>query len=94
MSIRLSLAATALTALAAPAFANGHSYGGYVSVPIFSYQTNANFCPSGLQPIVLNGVICCGTPNAGSYQSMMQEPVRRAAAPVYYDNEGIKGNGG
>lgn len=39
---------------------------------IYAYESKANYCPNGLQPITLNGVICCGTPNqTASYQDMM-----------------------
>ena len=96
MSFRLILAATALTVLGAPAFANGNG-----QASIYAYQASANYCPSGLQPIVLNGVICCGTPNTHvSYSSMMRHPApapqRRVyqAQPTYFDQPGIKGNGG
>ncbi len=55
---------------AAPALADGpriYAYGG------------ENNCPSGLQPITIDGVICCGTPNQSvSYQSMKAHPLRRA----------------
>ena len=27
------------------------------------YPASANFCPQGLQPVTMGGVICCGTPN-------------------------------
>jgi len=38
----------------------------------------ANYCPNGLQPITLNGVICCGTPNQSiSYESAKAHPVTR-----------------
>ncbi|CUH67669.1 hypothetical protein TG4357_03140 [Thalassovita gelatinovora] len=41
---------------------------------IYAYDSPANYCPQGLQPIQINGVICCGTPNQPvSYQSMMRE---------------------
>ena len=60
----------------------------------------ANYCPNGLQPITLNGVICCGTPNQSmSYRQMMAHPVKKAVrkkarwaspAPVYCP-EGAKG---
>ncbi|WP_043843140.1 hypothetical protein [Roseivivax marinus] len=33
---------------------------------IHSYPA-ANHCPQGLQPVVLGGVISCGTPDAGPY---------------------------
>ncbi|WP_323784920.1 hypothetical protein [Thalassovita sp.] len=45
---------------------------------IYPYQSTANYCPSGLQPVQINGVICCGTPNQSvSYQSMMRETSTR-----------------
>ena len=44
---------------------------------LYAYQTE-NFCPAGLQPITISGVICCGTPTRGeSYSSMMQHPVKQ-----------------
>lgn len=56
---------------------------------IYAVRNTANYCPSGLQPITINGVICCGTPNQSvSYQSMKAQPAvrkvraRRAAAPT------------
>lgn len=46
---------------------------------IYPYQTSDNYCPAGLQPVSINGVICCGQPNQHiSYQSAMAHPV---AAP-------------
>lgn len=90
MSIRLTLAALATT-LAAPAFADGHT------APLYPYHASANYCPAGLQPVTIAGVICCGVPNQHvSYQAMMQHPVRqqrRHVSPTYFDTEGIKGNG-
>ena len=45
---------------------------------IYKYSSSANYCPSGLQPITLNGVICCGTPNQSvSYQQAKAHPVTR-----------------
>ncbi len=36
---------------------------------IYSYAGVDNYCPAGAQPITINGVICCGTPNQSiSYQ--------------------------
>ncbi|WP_050931733.1 hypothetical protein [Aestuariivita boseongensis] len=41
---------------------------------IYPYASKQNFCPQGLQPVTISGVICCGTPNQSqSYQSMMQQ---------------------
>ncbi len=95
MSIRLTLAATALTVLAAPAFANGSG------PTIYAYPAAVNYCPAGLQPIVLNGTVCCGSPTtSASYSSVMRHPAgqRRVyqsqpAQPAYFDQPGIKGNG-
>lgn len=45
--------------------------------PIYPYATE-NFCPAGLQPIQLGGVICCGVPTrTQSYASMMRHPVAK-----------------
>ena len=60
-----ALAAGALTAGAAQAEMKIYPYGG--NVP--------NYCPAGLQPVVVGGVICCGKPNTGmSYQQVMAHP--------------------
>ena len=91
MSFRLTLAALATT-LAAPAFADGHT------APLYAYPASVNYCPAGLQPVTIAGVICCGVPNQHvSYSAMMQHPVRQArrqVSPTYFDNPGIKGTGG
>jgi len=43
---------------------------------IYPYQTSVNYCPAGLQPVTISGVICCGVPNQHvSYQSMKAHPV-------------------
>lgn len=47
-------------------------------VRIFPYHTSENFCPAGLQPVTISGVICCGKPNQSvSYQSVMAHPVAK-----------------
>lgn len=44
---------------------------------IYPYH-GANYCPAGLQPITISGVICCGTPNQHmSYQQAMAHPVAK-----------------
>jgi len=49
---------------------------------IYAYQTE-NFCPAGLQPITISGVICCGTPNQHvSYAQMMQHPAPKRVHKV------------
>jgi hypothetical protein len=75
--------ALALACLAAPALAQGPR--------VFAYESKANYCPAGLQPVTLNGAICCGVPNqAQTYQQAMRHPistrvhhVARSARPSY-----------
>lgn len=59
------------------------------NVLIHAYPASANYCPNGLQPVSMGGVICCGTPNAGAYVN------RAGGAPRYsasvYAPEGTKG---
>lgn len=67
-------------------------------MPIFAYKTSENHCPAGLRPVVIGGVICCGTPNhAMSYQQAMAHPAQGAATRLArrvadpYCAEGMKG---
>lgn len=48
----------------------------------------ANYCPTGLQPVTISGVICCGKPNQHiSYTQALAHPVKkrhlRKHKPVY-----------
>jgi hypothetical protein len=72
--MRFTLSAALLAAvIAAPAAAEGPR--------IYAYDAGANYCPSGLQPITMNGVICCGKPNQSqSYQHVMRHPVQKSHA--------------
>ncbi|WP_297774604.1 hypothetical protein [uncultured Roseovarius sp.] len=64
------ISALALAVLAAPASAQGPK--------IYAYESHANYCPAGLQPVSINGVICCGEPNQSqSYQQAMRHPVAK-----------------
>jgi len=83
----LLMAGLGLSVVAAPAMAD--------EMKIYAYPTTVNYCPAGLQPVVLNGVICCGQPTTSvSYKQMMSEPVvrkkRRYSARVDC-TEGTKG---
>ena len=54
---------------------------------IYAYPTNVNYCPAGLQPITIAGVICCGVPNQSmTYQQVMAHPVpvRKHAPKRHY----------
>ncbi|WP_415403659.1 hypothetical protein [Tateyamaria sp. SN3-11] len=78
---RVIAAAAALTVLGTvSALANGPK--------IYSYHSSHNFCPAGLQPVTMDGVICCGRPNQSmSYQQVMAHPVakkRHKAKRVYH----------
>ncbi|MEM6305175.1 MAG: hypothetical protein AAF744_10660 [Pseudomonadota bacterium] len=44
---------------------------------LFPYH-GENFCPAGLQPVTMGGVICCGTPNQSvSYAHYMMHPTKK-----------------
>lgn len=34
---------------------------------VWAYPSKANYCPAGLQPVVVGGVICCGQPTHVGY---------------------------
>ncbi|MFK7941013.1 MAG: hypothetical protein AB8B82_16655 [Roseovarius sp.] len=67
MSITKSMvAAAALAMIAGSASAE---------MKVYPYHSKENYCPAGLQPVTMSGVICCGTPNTKqSYQSVMAHP--------------------
>ena len=45
------------------------------STMIYPVPAKANFCPAGLQPVTISGVISCGSPNkAITYQQMLAHP--------------------
>jgi hypothetical protein len=67
----LKLGLSLMMLIAAPVAASAQD------AKIYAYHTE-NFCPAGLQPITISGVICCGTPNQTvSYAQVMQHPVTR-----------------
>ncbi|MEM7520509.1 MAG: hypothetical protein AAF307_05675 [Pseudomonadota bacterium] len=46
-----------------------------VETMIYPHHSKQNFCPAGLQPVTISGVISCGNPNkAVSYQQMLRHP--------------------
>ena len=83
---RLSAATLAVLIGAGPGLAG--------EMAVYPYATKYNYCPQGLKPVVVGGVICCGTPNQHiSYQAAMSPPrahkPRRAAADTC--PAGVKG---
>ncbi len=77
--MRITLGALAglalMTVTTAPALAQ--------SAKIYAYPSAENYCPTGLRPVTIGGVICCGVPNQSmTYQQVMAHPVpKRHAAP-------------
>jgi len=46
---------------------------------LYAYETAVNYCPAGLRPVVLGGVVCCGQPTSHlTWQQVMRHPVQRA----------------
>ncbi|MEL7092262.1 MAG: hypothetical protein AAFN94_11060 [Pseudomonadota bacterium] len=69
------ITATILALSATTAWADGHSAQG---AKIYSYHTHTNHCPAGLQPVTMDGVICCGVPNQSmSYQQALSHATPR-----------------
>ena len=48
--------------LAAPALAWNETQPATNDMAIWAYPSKHNYCPAGLQPVMVGGVICCGTP--------------------------------
>ena len=71
MTFKTIFAAAALTMAAAmPAAA--------MDAKLYPYHAKANYCPGGLQPIVMGGVVCCGQPNQSiTYAQMQRHPVAK-----------------
>lgn len=54
---------------------------------IYPYHSSENFCPAGMQPVTMDGVICCGKPNQShSYQAMMAHPVKKKHRAVRHSS--------
>lgn len=52
---------------------------------IYAVPSSANYCPAGLQPITISGVICCGTPNQHmSYDQVKAHPVKKTHKVRYH----------
>lgn len=67
-----------LALIAALGLMTGAPQSATAQTKIYPYKTHENYCPAGLQPVSINGVICCGRPNQHiSYQSAMAHPVAK-----------------
>ncbi|MDJ0824716.1 MAG: hypothetical protein QNJ16_04365 [Rhodobacter sp.] len=82
-------AAVGLALVAAPAFAGGHypkshdpmSQPASNDMAVYAYPAKANYCPAGLQPVVVGGVICCGEPTHGVYHPQPVHKPRKKHKP-------------
>ncbi|MCM2560553.1 hypothetical protein M8756_04220 [Lutimaribacter sp. EGI FJ00015] len=85
MTFKTILAASALAMAAGmPASA--------MDAKIYPYHSKENYCPSGLQPVVLGGVVSCGQPNQSiSYAEMKQHTVSRRGHGRLVCPDGEKG---
>ncbi|MFW2589914.1 hypothetical protein [Sagittula sp. SSi028] len=86
-----SAAVTAFALSGSAAFAWGDMYMGDAtnnpnSNALMHAYDAPNYCPAGLQPVMMGGVVCCGTPNAGAYVNrpgkVHKKVVHRAATPA------------
>ncbi len=74
MRLKTAIAAAIGSTLfaAAPAMAwsnNTYTQPASNDIAVWAYPSKSNFCPAGLQPVVVGGVICCGQPTHVGYQS-------------------------
>ncbi len=52
---------------------------------IYAVPSHENFCPAGLQPVTISGVICCGVPNQqATYHQVMQHPTPKKKVHKHY----------
>ncbi|KMW56276.1 hypothetical protein AIOL_001228 [Candidatus Rhodobacter oscarellae] len=77
MRILFSAALMGAVSFAAPALAWNETQPATDNMLVYAYKTKHNYCPTGLQPVVVGGVICCGTPN-GHYESHSASSHHRA----------------
>jgi hypothetical protein len=69
-----SLAVGAALAL----FSTAPALAGEANVYRYQAKSSENYCPSGLQPVTVDGSFGCGVPNhAQTYQQAMRHPAQR-----------------
>ncbi|MFT6451906.1 MAG: hypothetical protein ACJA06_001393 [Halocynthiibacter sp.] len=85
MKSKILGAAVAVFAMSGGAFAGNMTQPASEGVSIWEYKTAENYCPEGLQPIMFNGAVCCGVPNATGY-SEAPAPVRRKVVRARYQS--------
>ena len=69
MRLIISAALLGAATFASPALAWNETQPASNDMAVWAYPSKANYCPAGLQPVVIGGVVCCGTPTHHGYQS-------------------------
>ena len=64
-----SLLGAAMFAAPALAWSENNTQPATNDMAVWAYPSKANYCPAGLQPVVVGGVVCCGQPTHYGYQS-------------------------
>lgn len=80
MKTIFAVALTGAVMIAAPAMAWEDSQPASDEIAIWAYPSKDNYCPAGLQPVVIGGVICCGNPTHTGYKEY-HAPRPRAHKP-------------
>ncbi|WP_428926006.1 hypothetical protein [Marinibacterium sp. SX1] len=86
----------AMAALSGPALASDaatiQQSSSEMPVGIYATGSSVNYCPSGLQPVSVDGTTSCGTPNQQvTYAQAKQTPYRRSYGNSYSCAVGAKG---
>ncbi len=64
-----ALAGATLAAAPAMAWNDNMTQPASNEIAVWAYPSQVNYCPAGLQPVRIGGVICCGQPTHVGYQS-------------------------
>jgi len=93
MRLLFTSALVGAATLAAPAMAWNETQPASNTMAAWAYPTKHNYCPGGLQPIMVGGVICCGTPTHHGNPYAHPTPVKakpkprvHKPAPTYVSN--------
>lgn len=85
MRFLFSAAVIGASLMAAPVLAwsdNNMTQPASNEMAVWAYPSAANYCPAGLQPVSVGGVICCGTPTHYGYKSH-PAPVKKRSYVSY-----------
>lgn len=84
--MRLTLTAALLGAVgfAAPALAWTDHQPASNDMAVWAYPSAHNYCPAGLQPVMVGGVICCGVPTHHGNPYTHPAPSHKPTVHVQY----------